>query len=122
MGSGPGSAPAGRPSRGPSSVSVGGVTLDVSQRRVVGETCGREVQISLTPLQAAVLAYMMRRPGQVCTRQDLMREALGYPHPIGSRTIDVHVATIRGKLGGVLEIRAVRGVGYALEGPVGKAE
>lgn len=71
----------------------------------------------LTPLQTAVLAYLMSRPGQVCTRQDLMCEALGYPNAVGSRTVDVHVATIRSKLGGALRIRAVRGVGYALERP-----
>nr|WP_281352208.1 winged helix-turn-helix domain-containing protein [Phytoactinopolyspora alkaliphila] len=73
--------------------------------------------VPLTPLQTAVLAHLMSRAGEVCSRQDLMRDALGYPNAVGSRTIDVHVATLRSKLDGALRIRAVRGVGYALERP-----
>lgn len=100
---------------GPSQISVGGVTLDPRQRCVSGSPLTSPVM--LTPLQAQVLAYLMRRPGKVCTRGDLMRGALGYSNPVGSRTVDVHVATLRSKLGGALRIRAVRGVGYLLEGP-----
>jgi DNA-binding response OmpR family regulator len=74
---------------------------------------GREV--ALTPLQAALLAHLMNRPGRVCTRDELMCQALGYSVPVGTRTVDVHVATLRGKLGGALTIRSVRGVGYTLE-------
>ncbi len=97
---------------GPPIVSVAGVTLDVDHRRVATPG-GREV--ALTPLQAALLAHLMCRPGRVCTRAELMCQALGYPVPVGSRTVDVHVATLRGKLDGALTIRSVRGVGYALD-------
>ncbi|NDL55461.1 winged helix-turn-helix domain-containing protein [Phytoactinopolyspora mesophila] len=112
---GPGAVPAGQPFGGPSSISVGEVTLDTSKRCVARDPAGGDVR--LTPLQTSLLAYLMSHPGEVCTRQDLMREALGYPNPVGSRTVDVHVATLRSKLGGALRIRAVRGVGYALEHP-----
>ncbi|NEE02257.1 winged helix-turn-helix domain-containing protein [Phytoactinopolyspora halotolerans] len=115
MAGGRGAVPAGWPSGRPSSISLGGVTLDMSRRCLAGLPAGDD--ISLTPLQTAVLAYLMSRPGEVCTRQDLMCDALGYPNPVGSRTIDVHVATLRSKLRGTFEIRAVRGVGYALHGP-----
>ncbi|WP_052763216.1 winged helix-turn-helix domain-containing protein [Jiangella alkaliphila] len=97
---------------GPPVVSVAGVTLDVDHR-LMATPGGREVV--LTPLQAALLAHLMDRPGRVCTREELMCQALGYPVPVGSRTVDVHVATLRGKLEGALTIRSVRGVGYALD-------
>ncbi|SED80668.1 winged helix-turn-helix domain-containing protein [Jiangella alba] len=97
---------------GPPVVSVGAVTLDVDHR-LLATPGGREV--ALTPLQAALLAHLMDRPGLVCTREELMCQALGYPVPVGTRTVDVHVATLRGKLGGALTIRSVRGVGYALD-------
>jgi DNA-binding response OmpR family regulator len=115
MAGGPGAVPAGEPFGGPSSISVGEVTLDTSKRCVACNPADADVH--LTPLQTSLLAYLMSRAGEVCTRQDLMREALGYPNPVGSRTVDVHVATLRSKLGGALQIRAVRGVGYALERP-----
>lgn len=98
--------------RGPPLVSVAGVTLDISRRRVA-KPSGDEV--ALTPLQAAVLAHLMSHSGHVCTREELMCQALGYPVPVGSRTVDVHVATLRSKLGGALAIKSVRGVGYTLE-------
>ncbi|WP_166351336.1 winged helix-turn-helix domain-containing protein [Phytoactinopolyspora limicola] len=114
MSGGLGAGSAGQPLGGPSSISVGGVTLDTLRRRVAH---GSGAGVPLTPLQTELLAYLMSRPGEVCTRQDLMRDALGYPNPVGSRTVDVHVATLRSKLGGALRIRAVRGVGYTLERP-----
>ncbi|AYY12872.1 winged helix family transcriptional regulator [Actinobacteria bacterium YIM 96077] len=115
MSSGAGGRAASRPGEGGSSVSVAGVTLDVARRTAVLPAAGRS--ISLTPVQAAVLGYLMHRPGRICTRTELMCEALGYPNPIGSRTVDVHIASLRTKLGGALEIHAVRGVGYALDPP-----
>lgn len=108
----PGRTTSDRAQAGPPVVSVGGVTLDVDHR-MVATPGGHEV--ALTPLQAALLAHLMYRPGRVCTREELMCQALGYPVPVGTRTVDVHVATLRGKLGGALTIRSVRGVGYALE-------
>lgn len=112
MAVGPGEASADRPERGHPPVTVGGVTLDLASRHLVLPASGAAV--SLTPLQAALLGYLMRHSGEVCSRDDLMRDALGYRQPIGSRTVDVHVATLRSKLRGALEINAVRGVGYAL--------
>lgn len=108
----PGRTPAGRPTNRPPLVSVGGVTLDTTNRRVSTPAGGES---SLTPLQAALLAHLMSRCGRVCSREELMCQALGYPAPVGTRTVDVHVATLRNKLGGALAIRSVRGVGYTLE-------
>lgn len=116
MSSRPGRPPAG-PRNGPPQlsagpVSVAGVTLDLASRRAIMPGGDHVV---LTPLQAAVLGHLMRRAGRTCTREELMCQALGYSVAVGSRTVDVHIATLRGKLGGALAIRSVRGVGYVLE-------
>lgn len=112
MAVGPGELSADRPEPGHPPVTVGGVTLDLANRNLLLPASGAAVP--LTPLQAALLAHLMRHSGEVCSRDDLMRDALGYRRAVGSRTVDVHVATLRGKLRGALEINAVRGVGYAL--------
>jgi DNA-binding response OmpR family regulator len=46
-----------------------------------------------------------------------MNEVWGYPAAMGTRTVDVHVAELRAKLGEALRIRTVRGVGYGVEPP-----
>ncbi len=104
---------AGRPTQDPLPVTVGGVTLDVARRRAL--TAGREVR--LTELQSALLAHLMRQPGRVCSRQELMSEVWGYSDAMGTRTVDVHVAELRAKLGEALHIRTVRGVGYGVDAP-----
>ncbi|WP_203433868.1 winged helix-turn-helix domain-containing protein [Jiangella asiatica] len=88
------------------------MTLDPTNRRAVTPA---GVEVAFTPLEAAVLAYLMNRPGRVCSRDELMCEALGYSVPVGSRTVDVHIAALRSKLGDAVRIRSVRGVGYRLE-------
>jgi DNA-binding response OmpR family regulator len=59
----------------------------------------------------------MGHPGQVCSRDELMSEVWGYPAGTGTRTVDVHVAELRAKLGEALLIRTVRGVGYGVDAP-----
>jgi DNA-binding response OmpR family regulator len=90
---------------------VGAVTLDAGQRRVFAG--GREVELTATEFD--LLAYLMRRPGRVFTREQLLSEVWGYAAVAGTRTVDVHIAQLRGKLGGASPIRTVRGVGYAAE-------
>ncbi len=104
---------AGRPEKELPPVTVGGVTLDVAGRRAVA--AGREVR--LTEIESALLAHLMGHPGHVCTREELMSEVWGYAEAMGSRTVDVHVAELRAKLGPALRIRTVRGVGYGVEAP-----
>lgn len=104
---------AGRPENNVPPVTLGGVTLDVARRRAMA--AGREVR--LTEIQSALLAHLMGRPGHVCSRQELMAAVWGYPDATGSRTVDVHVAELRAKLGEALRIRTVRGVGYGVEPP-----
>jgi DNA-binding response OmpR family regulator len=59
----------------------------------------------------------MASPGRVYTRDQLMRQVWGYDSSAGQRTVDVHVAQVRAKLGDHDVIRTVRGVGYAAQQP-----
>ena len=59
----------------------------------------------------------MRRPGVVFSREQLLSDVWGYASTAGGRTVDVHVAQVRAKLGEASPIRTVRSVGYAAERP-----
>lgn len=88
---------------------VGSVSLDPTQRRVfVGEQ-----EITLTATEFDLLAHLMHEPGRVFSRDQLLAEVWGYASVVGTRTVDVHVAQLRGKLGDDSPIRTVRGVGYS---------
>jgi DNA-binding response OmpR family regulator len=89
----------------------GDLRLDPDRRRV---HLGAE-EISLTATEFDLLAFLMKRPGRVFPREQLISEVWGYAAMSGARTVDVHVAQIRAKLGDATPIRTVRGVGYALE-------
>jgi two-component system, OmpR family, response regulator MtrA len=90
---------------------VGAITLDTAQRRVFA---GGD-EFALTATEFDLLAYLMRRPGRVFTREQLLSEVWGYANTAGTRTVDVHIAQLRAKLGAASPIRTVRGVGYAAE-------
>lgn len=90
---------------------IGRVLLDPGRRRVTVD--GADVVLTTTEFD--LLAALMRRPGRVFTREQLLSEVWGYAAVAGTRTVDVHVAQVRAKLGGASPIRTVRGVGYAAE-------
>jgi DNA-binding response OmpR family regulator len=90
---------------------VGRVTLDPVRRRVTAEG----VAVALTTTEFDLLAHLMRRPGQVFPREQLLSQVWGYEAAAGTRTVDVHVAQLRAKLGAASPIRTVRGVGYAAD-------
>ncbi|MGH2760917.1 MAG: winged helix-turn-helix domain-containing protein, partial [Actinomycetota bacterium] len=58
---------------------------------------------------------LLARPGRVCTRTQLLEAVWGYPDTVDSRTVDVHVAQLRRKLGDLCPVKTVRGVGYKAE-------
>lgn len=72
--------------------------------------------VQLTSTEFDLLAYLMARPGRVFTREELLAGVWGYAAHAGTRTVDVHVAQVRSKLGGAGVIRTHRGVGYAADG------
>jgi len=92
-------------------LSVGDVVVDLVTRRVT--VAGEPV--SLTATEFDLLGYLMRHPGRVYSREQLLSEVWGYAAVVGTRTVDVHVAQVRGKLGDHSPIRTVRGVGYSAE-------
>ncbi|MFY1674498.1 response regulator [Plantactinospora sp. WMMB334] len=92
---------------------VGPVTLDPVRRQVT--VAGDPVQLTSTEFD--LLAHLMGRPGRVFTREELLASVWGYAAHSGTRTVDVHVAQVRGKLGPAADvIRTHRGVGYACVG------
>ncbi|HEX2498725.1 MAG TPA: response regulator transcription factor [Actinomycetes bacterium] len=91
---------------------AGAVQLDPARRTV--HAAGRPV--TLTATEFDLLAYLMRKPGRVIPRERLLAELWGYPAGT-TRTVDVHIAQLRAKLGATSPIRTVRGVGYAVDDP-----
>jgi DNA-binding response OmpR family regulator len=71
---------------------------------------GREIE--LTQREFDLLEYLVRYPGQVVTRAQLLESVWGFLAPGETRTVEVHVAQLRKKLGQPDLIRTVRGVGY----------
>ncbi len=73
------------------------------------------VEVELTRLEFDLLAELAAHPRVVYTRDRLLEKVWGYQSPVGGKTVDVHVANLRKKLGDDIGIVAVRGVGYRLE-------
>jgi two-component system, OmpR family, response regulator len=92
---------------------VGPVTLHPGRRTVT--VADRPVHLTSTEFD--LLAHLMGRPGRVFTRDELLASVWGYADLAGTRTVDVHVAQVRAKLGDAAGIiRTVRGVGYTADG------
>lgn len=101
-----------RPGRGRSALSLGGVTIDPESRRVTAN--GQEVALTLKEFE--LLYTLMSSPGVVFTRDRLLSEIWGTDYDGETRTVDVHVRTLRQKLGEAGSvICTVRGVGYRTE-------
>ena len=94
-------------------ITVRAVTLYPAARRV--ESSGQDVQ--LTAKEFNLLEYLMRRAGTVIRREELLEAVWGYSGGEETRTVDVHIRSLRLKLGeeGGAVIRTVRGVGYMAE-------
>ncbi|WP_344247161.1 response regulator transcription factor, partial [Actinocorallia libanotica] len=87
---------------------AGELTLDPRTRTVhVGAA-----PTALTATEFDLLAHLLRHPGRVFTREQLLASSWPAGANAGVRTVDVHIAQLRGKLGPASPIRTVRGVGY----------
>jgi len=93
---------------------VSGVELDLESHRAF--TDGQEMD--LTPLEFRLLEVFLERRGRVQTRRQLLQAAWNTEAQIETRTVDMHVARLRAKLGaaGTL-LETVRGVGYRFRAP-----
>jgi DNA-binding response OmpR family regulator len=92
------------------------IRVDTVQRTAA--VAGR--QLDLTYLEFELLAHLVAHPGRVHTRDQLVGTVWGYGHVGDGRTVDVHIARLRRKLGAEHRdtIRTVRRVGYKYVPPV----
>ena len=94
-------------------LSVNGVSVDVKKHevKVAGEI------VTLTLKEFELLERLMRNQNIVLTRDQLLEDIWGYDFDGETRTVDVHIRTLRQKLGeqGSL-VKTVRGVGYRIGG------
>lgn len=78
----------------------------------------KEREVSLTLKEFQLLCLLLERRGTVFTRDQLLNSIWGYEFDGASRTVDVHIRTLRQKLGSCGEyIQTVRGVGYKIAQP-----
>jgi DNA-binding response OmpR family regulator len=91
----------------------------LSAREIVLRRDSREVTVGDSPVELTskefdLLACFLEHPGIVLSRERLLDLVWGMTYPGGTRTVDVHVAQLRRKLGDPEGIRTVRGAGYKL--------
>ena len=95
------------------SFSLGDVLLDRESHDVT--VAGKPVE--LTAKEFELLAYFMAHTGMLVSRDLLLDRVWGLEYPGGTRTVDVHVAQLRRKLGRPELIRTLRGAGYKAVAP-----
>ena len=91
---------------------AGSITLDAGRRTV--KVSGKLAELTATEFD--LLRALAARRGKVLSREDLIQAARGAEATITDRTIDVHIAALRRKLGKAAEqLETIRGVGYKLK-------
>jgi len=90
-------------------LAAAGIRLDLDRRRVHTE----EGEVVLTEREFGLLTHLMRRPGEVCRREELLQNVWGLHFDGGSNVVEACVRRIRTKVPG-LPVETVRGVGYCL--------
>ena len=95
-------------------VDLGAVRVDLAGHRVMRDG----VEIPMKPKVFDLLAFLLRHPGQVVSRDQLLEQVWGYDYPGETRTVDVHVHWLRSAVepepSNPTLIQTVRGVGYVL--------
>ncbi|MEC9035545.1 MAG: response regulator transcription factor [Verrucomicrobiota bacterium] len=101
---------------GMSVLSVGTLSANLMKREVVRSG----VQIEMTPKEFSLLAFLMRAPGRVLTRTQILEQVWGYHFDPGTNLVDVYIRRLRSKIdieGEVPLIETLRGVGYRMQDP-----
>ncbi|MCH0562247.1 MULTISPECIES: response regulator transcription factor [unclassified Streptomyces] len=106
--------PPARPT-GPDLLRAGPLRLDLRTRRVLL----RDEEVAVTRREFDLLALLIEEPGTVRRRQDIMARVWDENWFGSTRTLDVHVGSLRTKLGSREWIETVRGIGYRLTVPAG---
>ena len=95
-------------------LTAGRLVLDASTRRA--HVAGRELELSVR--EWAVLEYLLRHPGRVVSKQQIIDAILPWGDDITLNAVEVYVSRLRTKLEGAeVGIRTIRGFGYLLGGP-----
>jgi two-component system alkaline phosphatase synthesis response regulator PhoP len=98
--------------RGPDEIKYGKIRVDFRKHEAFLD----DEAMSLTPVEFKLLGVMVKEPGRVFSREQLIEEALGYDFEGFNRTIDVHILNLRRKLetdpGHPKYIKTVYGTGY----------
>jgi len=92
---------------------LGDIELNSAAREV--RVAGRSVDLRAKEFD--LLAFLMENRGVVVSRDTLLDRVWGMEYAGGSRTVDVHVAQLRSKLGRPSLIRTIRGAGYKAVNP-----
>ena len=93
----------------PTVIRQGEVLIDLTRHEVT--SAGK--QVILTPTEFRILHFIAARPGRVLSREQIIEAAVGNEMAVFDRTIDVHIAAIRRKLGKAGDrIETIRGFGY----------
>lgn len=104
-----------RSTKGPAAdeaLSMGALSVDEQKHRVSAD--GQEV--SLTHKEFELLVYLMKNRGIVLSRDRILEVIWDYNYEGESRTVDVHIGSLRQKLGSCGDmIKTIRGVGYKIE-------
>lgn len=103
------------PADGVKVLKIRSLTMNTGEHTVLADGA----QVQLTYKKYELLKKFMENPGLVFTREQLLSSIWGSDFIGETRTVDVHIGTLRTKLGSCGDyIRTVRGVGYRLEGLV----
>jgi DNA-binding response OmpR family regulator len=102
---------------GPAAVTLGELTIDLAGHRILRD--GEPVPVK--PKVFELLAFLLRHPGQVFSREQLLEQVWGYDYAGETRTVDVHIHWLRSQIeddpGQPVFIHTVRGVGYVFRRP-----
>jgi DNA-binding response OmpR family regulator len=92
-------------------VQAGRVAIDLGRREVrVDDTV-----VEFTTKEFELLRFLAERPGLALSRQQILDGVWGYDWFGDARTVDVHIAQVRKKVGDAVPITTVRGLGYRLD-------
>ena len=104
---------------GPAPIHLDAVTIDLAGHRLVRDG----VDLSVKPKAFELLAFLVRNPGQVFSRDQLLEKVWGYDYTGETRTVDVHVHWLRSAIEADPSqpqyLQTIRGVGYVLRLPEG---
>jgi DNA-binding response OmpR family regulator len=98
------------PAARPAVLSAGDISFDPANRQVTVE----DEPVSLTPRELGLLEYLLRRPGRVVTKVEILDHVWDQAAEVNPNVVEVYVGYLRRKLGRRL-VETVRGMGYRLD-------